>query len=194
LKCYGISSFWSRNILKHDMKPSLSENAKTMKSLILFKVFQVNTQTCEISACISDNFHLIIVAVFLLFLLLKSFELLQSRLGFFWHTLQYEGRIGLQLLRCARKISKVPGTVRIVFVFVVTSVIWCCWLGGRKGIRPVKNWVVGCCMVICLERGADLHMVQLMPLPLTVSCFSKIQIGFTFLVLAHPGSPGTKGC
>ena len=39
-------------------------------------------------------------------------------------------------------------------------------------------------MVICLERGADFHMVQLMPLPLTVSCFSKIQIGFTFLVLA----------
>ena len=45
-------------------------------------------------------------------------------------------------------------------------------------------------MVICLERGADLHMAQLMPLPLTVSCFSKIQIGFTFLVPTHPGSPG----
>ena len=44
-------------------------------------------------------------------------------------------------------------------------------------------------VVICLERGAYLHMAQLMPLPLTVSCFSKIQIGFTFLVLAHPGSP-----
>jgi len=44
-------------------------------------------------------------------------------------------------------------------------------------------------MVICLERGADLHMAQLMPLLLTVSCFSKIQIGFTFLVPAHPGSP-----
>jgi len=44
-------------------------------------------------------------------------------------------------------------------------------------------------MVICLERGADLHMAQLMPRPLTVSCFSKIQIGFTFLVPAHPGSP-----
>ena len=41
-------------------------------------------------------------------------------------------------------------------------------------------------MVICLEQGADL----LMPLPLTVSCFSKIQIGVTFLVLAYPGSPG----
>ena len=45
-------------------------------------------------------------------------------------------------------------------------------------------------MVICLERGADLHVAQLMPLPLTVSCFSKIQIGFTFLVPAHSGSPG----
>jgi len=45
-------------------------------------------------------------------------------------------------------------------------------------------------MVICLERGADLHMAQLMPLPLTVSCSSKIQTGFTFLAPAHPGSPG----
>ena len=47
-------------------------------------------------------------------------------------------------------------------------------------------------MVICLERGADLHMAQLMPQPLTVSCFSKIQIGFTFLVPAHLGSPGQR--
>jgi len=41
-------------------------------------------------------------------------------------------------------------------------------------------------------------MAQLMPLPLTVSCFSKIQIGFIFLILAHPGSPGQwavkRGC
>ena len=52
-------------------------------------------------------------------------------------------------------------------------------------------------MVICLQGGAHLHMAQLMPLPLTVSCFSKIQIGFTFLVLAHLGSPGKgplNGC
>ena len=35
-------------------------------------------------------------------------------------------------------------------------------------------------MVICLERGADLHMAQLMPLPLSVSCFSKIQVGLPF--------------
>jgi len=52
-------------------------------------------------------------------------------------------------------------------------------------------------VVICLGRGADLHMAQLMPLPLTVSCFNKIQIGFTFLVPAHLGSPGKgplNGC
>jgi len=48
-------------------------------------------------------------------------------------------------------------------------------------------------MVICLERGADLHMAQLMPaLPLTVSCFSEIQIGFTFLVPADRGSSGKR--
>jgi len=52
-------------------------------------------------------------------------------------------------------------------------------------------------MVICLERCADLHTAQLMLLPLTVSCFSKIQIGFTFLVPAYMGSPGKgplNGC
>ena len=47
-------------------------------------------------------------------------------------------------------------------------------------------------MVVCLERGADLPIAQLMPLPLTVSCSSKIQIGFTFLVLALPGRPGQR--
>ena len=47
-------------------------------------------------------------------------------------------------------------------------------------------------MVICLDRGADLHTAQLKPLPLIVSCFSKIQIDFTFLVPAHPGSPGQR--
>jgi len=47
-------------------------------------------------------------------------------------------------------------------------------------------------VVIYLERCADLHMAHLMPLPLTVSCFSKIQIGFTFLVPDHLGSPGQR--
>jgi len=42
-------------------------------------------------------------------------------------------------------------------------------------------------------RGSSHYdMAQLMPLPLTVSCFSKIQIGFTFLVPAYPDSPGKR--
>ena len=58
---------------------------------------------------------------------------------------------------------------------------------GHPACKKTEQWGAG--MVICLERGADLHMAQLMPLPLAVSCFSKIQIGFTFLVPAHPGIP-----
>jgi len=51
---------------------------------------------------------------------------------------------------------------------------------GHAACKKTEWWGAG--VVICLERGADLHVFQLMPLPLTVSCFSKIQIGFTFLV------------
>jgi len=60
------------------------------------------------------------------------------------------------------------------------------WAAGRA----TEWWGAG--VVICLERGADLHMAQLMPLPLTVTCFGKIHIGFTFLVPAHLGSPGRR--
>jgi len=72
---------------------------------------------------------------------------------------------------------------------VLPSVHWCCWLGGRKGIWPVKHWVVGCwrsylsgarCrLVVCVAR--------LMPLSLTVSCYSKIQDWF---YLSGTGSSG----
>jgi len=62
---------------------------------------------------------------------------------------------------------------------------------GHPACKKTERWGAG--VVVCMERGADLHMAQLMPLPLTVSCFSKIQIGFTFLVPAHPVSPGKRG-
>ena len=62
------------------------------------------------------------------------------------------------------------------------SVLWRCWLGGRKGIRPVKNWVVGCWRGY-LGWDADLHIAQQMPLPLTISCSSKFRLVLTFLVL-----------
>ena len=61
------------------------------------------------------------------------------------------------------------------------------WQEGHPACKKLSGGVV-----VCLEWGADLHMAQLMPLPLTVSCFSEIQIGFTFLVPAVPGSPGQR--
>ena len=66
------------------------------------------------------------------------------------------------------------------------------WVGWQEGHPACKKEWWGAGVVVCLEQGADLHMAQLMPLPLTVSCFSKIQIGFTFLVPAHLGSPGKR--
>ena len=61
---------------------------------------------------------------------------------------------------------------------------------GHPACKKLECWGTG--VVFCLERGADLHTAHLMSLPLIVSCFSKIQIGFTFLVLDHPGSPGKR--
>ena len=85
----------------------------------------------------------------------------------------------------------------VVWADLVGTLLWCCWLVSRKGIQLVKTEWWGTGVVICLERGADLHMAELMPLLLTVSCFCRMQTGFTFLVPAHPGSPGKgplNGC
>jgi len=49
---------------------------------------------------------------------------------------------------------------------------------GHPACKKTEWWGAG--VVICLERGADLHMAQLLPMPPTISCLSKIQIGFTF--------------
>ena len=73
------------------------------------------------------------------------------------------------------------------------SVLWRCWLGGRKGIRPVKHLSGGVLTWLSVWSKVQTCIYgQLMPLPLTVSCFSKIVIAFTFLVPAHPGSPGQR--
>ena len=66
-------------------------------------------------------------------------------------------------------------------------------IGHQEGHSACKNEWWGAGMVICLQRGAD-ACGPADPLPLTVSCFSKIQIGFTFLVPAHLGSPLTGVC
>jgi len=90
--------------------------------------------------------------------------------------------------------------LQVLTVIMFTRVVICLYafsaltllVGRQEGHPACKNRVVGCWRGYLLERGADLHMAQLMPLPLTVSCFSKVQIGFTFLVPAHPGGPGQR--
>ena len=74
----------------------------------------------------------------------------------------------------------------LIFKEPLPSVLWHCWLGVRRSIRPVKIkwWGVG--VVICLQRGADcLHMVQLMPLhpktPSTLASFkSRLVLPFWY--------------
>jgi len=60
------------------------------------------------------------------------------------------------------------------------------WQEGHPACGEVLAWLS------VWSKGADLHMAQLMPLPLTVSCYCKIQFDFTFLVQAYPGSPGQR--
>jgi len=65
---------------------------------------------------------------------------------------------------------------------------------GHPACKKTDWWGAG--VVICLERGA-VHMAQLMPLPLTVSCFSKIQVGLPFwyrLTLVVPEKGPLNGC
>ena len=70
------------------------------------------------------------------------------------------------------------------------SVLWSCWLGGKKCIRPVKNWVVGCWHGY-LGWGADLHIAKQMPLPLTISCSSKSKLVLpSWFYLSGTSSPG----
>jgi len=61
---------------------------------------------------------------------------------------------------------------------------------GHPAYKKTGWWGAG--IVICLEQGTELYTAQLMPLPLTFSCLNNVQIGFTFLVPAHLGSPGQR--
>ena len=88
--------------------------------------------------------------------------------------------------------SECIGEIAITGIATVTAFSALTLLVGRQEGHPTckKTEWWGAGVIICLELGADLHMAQLMPLQLTVSCFSKIQTGFTFLVSADLGSPG----
>ena len=81
--------------------------------------------------------------------------------------------------------------VSVILFWLSSAAVWRCWLwlGGRKGIWSVKKTGGMLAWLSVWSEVQTCILAQLMPLPLTVSCFSKIQIGFTFLVPAHPGSP-----
>jgi len=76
------------------------------------------------------------------------------------------------------------GGTRPINYFYALTMLVC-----RQEENPkCKNRVMGCWLVICLERGAhDLHMVQLMPLPPHFSCFIKTQTGLAFPGQPYPG-------
>ena len=80
----------------------------------------------------------------------------------------------------------------VFFYFFIFAFSALTLLVGQQEGRPACEKTEWRGADVCLERGADLHTAQLMPLPLTACCFSKIPIGFTFLVPAHPGSPGQR--
>jgi len=80
----------------------------------------------------------------------------------------------------------------ICFVYICAFSALTLLVGRQEGHPACKKPSSEVLAWLCLERGADLHMAQLMPLPLTISCSSKIQIGFTFLVPTHLGSPGQR--
>ena len=87
--------------------------------------------------------------------------------------------------------QRIIETMLFLFFIAFSALTLLVWQQeGHPACKKTEWWGAG--VVICLERDADLHMAQLMPLPLTVSCFSIIHIGFTFLVPAHPGSPGQR--
>jgi len=73
------------------------------------------------------------------------------------------------------------------------SLLWCCWLGGKKSMQPVKTEWWGDGMVVCLEHGTDLYIW-----PSWCHCHSlslasvKCRLVFTFLVPAYPGSSGKR--
>ena len=88
-----------------------------------------------------------------------------------------------------------PSSIQCLFVALVIicsvvvwfpSVLWCCWLEGHTACKKLSGVML---VWLSVWSEVQLHMAQLMPLPLTVSCFSKIQIDFTFLVPAHLDSP-----
>jgi len=89
----------------------------------------------------------------------------------------------LLLRSLTRRLAESTTTIIIIIIIIIytsgASVLWRCWLGGRKGIRPIKNWVLAW-LSVCNE-------VQTCIWPSWCHCHSlslasvKSRLGFTFL-------------
>ena len=105
-----------------------------------------------------------------------------------------EFQIYLLIFECTRHMVCCWFISEVVLRHNRPSVLWRCWLGSRKGIWPVKNWVVGCWHGYLF--GARCRLAYGPADATATHClllqYSKIQIGFAFLVWAHPGYPGQR--
>ena len=91
---------------------------------------------------------------------------------------------------CSFNIKFILSFIKLLFAFSALTL-----LVGRQEGHPVCKKHKSGGVLVWLSVWSEVQtciMAQLMPLPPTVSCFSKIQIGFIFLVLAHLGSSGQR--
>ena len=110
-----------------------------------------------------------------------------------WHVSKRDQTNDIHLSGLSTWVVSTQGVLnKLTRTSCIPSVLWCCWLGGRKGIRPVENWVVGCWRGYLSGARCRLAYSPADATATHFSCFSKIQIGFTFRVPAHPGSPGKR--
>jgi len=89
------------------------------------------------------------------------------------------------LIKMFSYFSYIKAWLIFVLSFVIALMLLLGWQEGHLAYKKLSGGVLAWLSVWSKEQ--TLHMAQLMPLPLTVCCFSKIQIRLTFLVLAHPG-------
>jgi len=100
--------------------------------------------------------------------------------------------VGNNRPHCQFLTSATPGTIHLLMSETMAFSAVTLLVGRQEGHPACKNLSGGVLAWLSIWSEVQTCMSQLMPLPLTVSCFSKIQICFTFLVPAHPGSLGQR--
>jgi len=91
-----------------------------------------------------------------------------------WQSIRTQLQQNRHSMQTARQFASCKSYIKFILSYMAFSALTL--LVGRQEGHPTckKTEWWGAGMVICLQQGADLHVAQLMPQPLTVSCFSKI--------------------